>query len=97
MNHPTVGAASKTLSLVDEFLLTLLNEEAGYFHQVPGWDLNCAVVGAALGELSLRSRIDTDVESLILLDDTPTGDPAIDPVLEKIAAEPGRHKRPVLG
>ena len=91
MTHPTAGAKTKTLTLVDEFLLTLLNEEAGYFHQVPGWDLNCAVVGAALGELSLRSRIDTDVESLILLDDTPTGDAAIDPILEKIAAEPGRH------
>ena len=91
MTHPTAGATTKTLTLVDEFLLTLLNEEAGYFHQVPGWDLNCAVVGSALGELSLRSRIDTDVESLILLDDTPTGDATLDPILEKIAAEPGRH------
>ena len=91
MNRPAGSVATRTLSLVDEFILTLLNEEAGYFHQVPGWDLNCAVVGAALGELSLRSRIDTDVESLILLDDTPTGDAALDPILEKIAAEPGRH------
>jgi len=91
MAHATHAASTKTLSLVDEFILTLLNEEAGYFHQVPGWDLNCAVVGAALGELSLRSRIDTDVESLILLDETPTGDPAVDPILEKIAAEAGRH------
>jgi len=29
----------------------LLNEQTGYFHQVPGWALNCAVVGAALAEL----------------------------------------------
>ena len=91
MAHVTQGASTQTLTLVDEFLLTLLHEEAGYFHQVPGWDLNCAVVGAALGELSLRSRIDTDVESLILLDDTKTGDAVLDPILEKIAAEPGRH------
>ena len=91
MTHPTAGATTKTLTLVDEFLLMLLNEEAGYFHQVPGWDLNCAVAGAALGELSLRSRIDTDVESLILLDETPTGDAILDPILEKIAAEPSRH------
>ncbi|MYI56046.1 MAG: GPP34 family phosphoprotein, partial [Acidimicrobiia bacterium] len=92
MSSATGAAApTKTLTLVDEFLLTLLNEDAGYFHQVPGWDLNCAVVGAAMGELSLRSRIDTDVESLILLDDTPTGDPALDPILEKIANEPSRH------
>ena len=83
----TNGASTQTLTLVDEFLLTLLNEEAGYFHQVPGWDLNCAVVGAGLAELSLRSRIDTDLDSLILLDPTPTGDPAVDPILDKIAGE----------
>ena len=38
----------------------LLNEETGYFHQVHGWELNCAVIGAVLAELSLLSRIDTD-------------------------------------
>ncbi len=91
MNQLAGRVATRTLTLVDEFLLTLLNEEAGYFHQVPGWDLNCAVVGAALGDLSLRSRIDTDTESLILLDETPTGDAALDPILEKIAAEPRQH------
>ena len=37
----------------------LLNEADGYFHQVPGWGLNCAMVGAVLAELSLRARIDT--------------------------------------
>ena len=82
------SATSQTLSLLDEFVLTLLNEESGYFRQVPGWDLNCAVIGAVLGELSLLSRIDTDMDSLILLDRTETGDPALDPILEKIAAEP---------
>ena len=49
--------------------------------------MNCAVVGAVLAELSLISRIDTDLESLFLLDETETGDPALDPVLKEIAAE----------
>ena len=66
----------------------LLNEETGYFHQVPGWDLNCAVVGAVLAELSLRSRIDTDMKSLFLLDQTETGNPTLDPILREIASEP---------
>ena len=79
---------TRTLTLTEELLLMLLNEESGYFHQVPGWDLNCTVVGAALAELSLVSRIDTDVESLILLDSTETGDPILDPILAEIAAEP---------
>ncbi len=82
------SAVTQKLSLLDELVLTLLNEESGYFRQVPGWDLNCAVIGGVLGELSLLSRIDTDMDSLILLDRTQTGDPALDPILEKIAAEP---------
>ena len=81
-------AATHTLSLLDELVLTLLNEESGYFRQVPGWNLNCAVIGGVLGELSLLSRIDTDMDSLILLDRTETGDPALDPILEEIVAEP---------
>ena len=81
----------RSLTLVDELVLTLLNEESGYFRQVPGWNLNCAIVGAALAELSLMSRIDTDMESLILLDETATGDPALDPALHRIAAEPAQR------
>ena len=69
----------------------LLNEESGYFHQVPGWNLNCAVVGAALAELSLMSRIDTDETSLFLVDKTKTGNPNLDPILAEIAAEPAQR------
>ena len=78
----------QALSLPEELILMLLNEETGYFHQVPGWHLNCAVVGAVLAELSLRSRIDTDMESLLLVDQTETGNPALDSILQEIASEP---------
>ena len=80
------GVMTRSLTLIDELVLTLLNEESGYFRQVPGWNLNCAIVGGALAELSLIGRIDTDMMSLILMDKTPTGDPALDPILAKIAA-----------
>lgn len=80
-----------TLSLPEELILMLLNEENGYFHQVPGWDLNCAIVGAVLGELSMLARIDTDLESLFLVDATETGDPTLDPILKEIADEPNKH------
>ena len=46
------------------------------------------MVGAVLAELSLRSRIDTDMESLFLVDQTETGNPALDPILQEIASEP---------
>ena len=82
------GLTTQTLTLPEELILMLLNEENGYFHQVPGWDLNCAIAGAVLAELSLLSRIDTDMESLFLVDQTETGDPALDPILKKIASEP---------
>ena len=82
------GLRTQALSLPEELILMLLNEDNGYFHQVPGWDLNCAVAGAVLAELSLLSRIDTDMESLFLVDKTATGDPALDPSLKEIASEP---------
>ncbi len=87
----TDGIATQQLSLPEELLLMLLNGESGYFHQVPGWDLNCAVIGAVLAELSLVSRIDTDRSSLILLDRTAVGDPALDPILKEIAEEPDQR------
>ena len=86
-----VDASATPLSLLDELVLTLLNEESGYFRQVPGWTLNCAVVGAALAELSFLYRIDTDMDSLILLDTKVTGDPCLDPILGEIASEPGQY------
>ena len=82
------SSTTQSLSLPEELILLLLNEENGYFHQVPGWDLNCAVVGAVLAELSLLSRIDTDMESLFLVDQTETGNPVLDPILKEIASEP---------
>ena len=91
MTSVTDGPATQLLSLPEELILMLLNQETGYFHQVPGWDLNCAVIGAVLAELSLIHRIDTDMESLILLDQAEVGNPILDPVLKEIAEEPARR------
>ena len=81
----------RTLTLPEELILMLLNEESGYFHQVPGWDLHCAVIGAALAELSMIGRIDTDRDTLILLDATEVGDPELDPILKDIVEETEQH------
>ena len=79
-------APVQALGLPEELILLLLNEDSGYFHQVPGWSLHCAMAGAALAELSLLERIDTDLDSVIVLDRTPTGNPITDLVLMQIAA-----------
>ncbi|MCY4644096.1 MAG: cytochrome P450 [Bacteriovoracales bacterium] len=84
----TPDGATPTLSLPEELILMLLNEETGYFHHVPGWELNCAVIGAVLAELSLLLRIDTDLRSLNLTDPTETGSPILDSILKEIADEP---------
>ena len=49
------------------------------------------MVGASLGELSLLDRIDTDLESLTLMDATDTGRPLLDPILREIATETKTH------
>ena len=82
---------AESLSLVDELILMLLDEKGGYFHQVPGWQLNCAVVGGALAELSFLSRLDSDLTSLYVVDRAETGDPVLDPILAEIAEEPDQH------
>ena len=91
MNDSTESCTSQPLGLLDEFILILLNEENGYFYQVPGWEMNCAVIGAVLGELSLLSRIDTDMESLLILDPTETGNHCLDLILKEIVDEPVQH------
>ena len=84
-------AITYQLTLPEDLVLLLLNEENGYFHQVPGWELNCAVTGAVLAELSIQGRIDTDLDSLFLVDATETGNPALDLILKEIARESGQH------
>jgi len=76
---------------VHELILLLLNEESGYFHQVPGWNLNCAVAGACLAELALSGRIDMDQEHLFVIDPTTTKDPHLDSILKAISDEPQRR------
>ncbi|WP_420625730.1 cytochrome P450 [Candidatus Poriferisodalis sp.] len=95
-NHPptpeTIEAPTVVyLNLHEELILILLNEETGHFRQVPSWTLNCAVIGAVLAELSLRSRIDSDLDALILLDQTPTDNSILDSVLEEISKESSQH------
>ena len=74
------------LGLVEETVLLLLRDEGGSFVRVPTWSLRYAVAGAVLMELAIENRIDTDLEHLFLVDDTPTGDDLLDPTLAEIAA-----------
>ena len=81
------------LRFAEEFMLLLLNDEDGRFANVPSWSVNYALAGSVLMDLALENRIDTDLESLILLDATPVGDSLLDPTLKEINAGDARDAR----
>ena len=69
----------------EELLLLLHVDESGYFLPIPPWKMSFALAGGVLMELSLENRIDSDLESIMLTDPTPTGDEMLDPALDEIA------------
>ena len=73
------------LRFVEEITLLMLHDDDGKFANVPSWSLNYALAGGVLMDLAMENRIDTDLEHLILLDATPTGDGLLDPTLAQIA------------
>ena len=75
------------MRIAEEILLLLLDEDSGYFEPIPSWNLSCVSAGAVLADLALENRIDTDFESLTLIDASATGDEVLDSVLEEIASE----------
>ena len=82
------------LRFAEEVMLLLLNDEDGRFARVQDWSLSYALAGGVLMDLALEGRIDTDLNQLVLLDSTPTGDSLLDPVLADIErAEDKRDAR----
>ena len=79
------------MRFAEELILLLLNEETGYFISIPEWKMSCALAGGVLIDLSLEHRIDSDLESITLMDSTPTGDELLDPVLAEIATDERSH------
>ena len=74
------------LRFAEEIILLLLRDEDGRFIQIPTWSMDYAIAGAALMDLAMENRIDTDLENLILIDSSPVGDDILDPILAEVAA-----------
>ena len=74
------------LTFTEEILLLLLDDDDGSFVPISKANLSCALAGAALMDLAFAYRIDTDPKALVVNDPTPTGNPMLDRILEKIAA-----------
>ena len=79
------------LCFAEEIMLLLLDDRDGSFLPVPSSSVRSALAGAVLMDLALANRIDTDLQSLILVDDKPTGDALLDPTLARIAGSGQAH------
>ena len=83
------------LSFAEEIYLLALDDTTGQTVLSDGQlTLDRALIVAALDELSFMARLDTDLDTLIVLDDSPTGNPILDAILEPLRAS-GRGNRPL--
>jgi Golgi phosphoprotein 3 len=76
------------LTLADEIVVLMLNDADGEIRENLASIARVAVAGGLLMELALQERIDTDLESLFIVDPSPTGDTLLDATLQEIGDEP---------
>ena len=80
------------LTIAEEVLLLILDTEKGDIQSsLPGHSRDTVMAGAALMDLALENRIDTDLERLFMVDAAPLGDDLLDPILSDIARETEVH------
>ena len=73
------------LSFSEEIVLLLLDEARGDFVPLPESVFAIVMGGAALMDLALHNRIDTDLDHMIVVDRAPVGDDILDDVLARLA------------
>ncbi|MFW5730998.1 MAG: GOLPH3/VPS74 family protein [Desulfonatronovibrionaceae bacterium] len=74
------------LNFAQEILLLTLDDEKKEFRKMPRETIQAVLAGSLLMELAFAHRIDTDLESLTVVDSTPTGDPLMDDILNRLQA-----------
>lgn len=74
------------LTVPEEFLLLTLRDENGGFVDIRHESQRAGFVGAAIMELGLQGRLDSDLDRVWVVDKTPTGDAALDLVLTGLSA-----------
>lgn len=76
------------LTFAEELLLLVHDEKRGSFHDMQDMLFDAALGGAVLMDLAIRNRIDTDLEKLVVLDRTPTGEKLLDHGLAALGRDP---------
>lgn len=77
------------MTLLEEVVLLTLNPQTGRLGGGDALIERYALAGAILFDLSLARRIDTDEETLTVVDQTPTGHPIQDRALAELVREGG--------
>jgi Golgi phosphoprotein 3 len=76
------------LTIPEEFLLLTLRDEEGGFVDILPQASAAGFVGAAIMELALQNRVDSDLEKIWVVDKTPIGEPSaapgFDPATDKL-------------
>ena len=80
------------LTITEEILLLILDTEKGDIRSsLPAHTRDIVMAGAALTDLALANRIDTDLERLVVIDPAPLGNDLLDPTLSDIVRETDIH------
>ena len=75
------------LTIAEELVLLILDDEKGTMLAVPQQTLDYALAGAVLMDLALLDRLDSDPEMIWITNRDPTGDPMLDELLEEFPGE----------
>jgi hypothetical protein len=73
------------LTMLEEVVLLAVDERTGNLRSTREFGTAYALVGALFFDLALARRIDTDTETIHVIDRTPTGNPVMDRVLTQLA------------
>lgn len=84
------------LTILEEFLLLALDDEAGLFWPVPRSAFDCATAAAVLMDLMRLKRVDCDLKHILVTNADPLGDDILDPVLQALALDPVQSSRAIL-
>jgi hypothetical protein len=79
------------LTLVEEFELLSLDDKTGAHLSLPPEALAHGLAGAILADLEMAGRIATSGKFVEVKNSAPTGNPLLDPWLERLAKEPERR------
>jgi hypothetical protein len=76
------------LTMLEEVVLLAVDEKNGQLRSTREFGTAYALVGAIFFDLALARKIDTDTESIQIVDTSPTGNATLDRILGKMAKRP---------